>query len=1639
MRGVASRVSRIASAGGVLCLALAMLANGQITPPKARIPVKPGAWLSPLHLDPQASQDPLKTFQTWRRANHVTLPAMPDLWQAHLKWLELHPQGARRTDEAQRTAILPRQGATANSSLPGISSSGNVVPATGLSNYQGEIAAAINPGNPQQMVTAANTWLPDPQCGGATTQALYASQDGGQSWSYKCAPIPSTLSSALFGSDPSLAWDANGNAYAAYMLLEFDPNPNVPATLDTAIVLAKSSDGGSSWSPLGVAVSHFGDYHYFDDKDMLAIDRSSGQAHSHSSRLYLIWDTNNTETVAWSDGGTTWTPMVLEDAAHAGTDIAGNLAIGPDGTVYAIWSRIAGATSAALGSDSLVFAKSIDGGQNWTAPVTIEAGQLSLSLSNTLIPAQDQRGINTFGSIAADDSQSAYSGLIYVVYSNYPPGVSAGTEINVYLIRSTDGGNTWSLPQQVNDDASNNASHFFPWCAVDPSNGTLSVAWYDTRNDPGYQMRTQIFYAQSTNGGASFTPNLRITQPTSGLENTTTDYSNENSLENIYYNPNQYGDYTMVSAAGGVVLIGWTDTRQFYPQNQDDPLTEDLVIDILKNSQPLTYNISGRVTDASGQGVPGVTISAPGASVTTEGQGDYTLAGVANGTYTVTASSSNFTFAPVSQTVTIQAAPIGGVNFTATAAVPVFSISGSVTLAGKGLAGATVSDGTASVVTDNAGNYTFSNLPAGNYTLTASDPAYTFTPASQQLTLSTNASGVNFSVPLYEISGTVLGVWDWGAISPFPLAGVTLQAGGQSATSDANGRYVISGLPEGSYLINTQYPGFWILPDNGSGIPILNVLLTNADLDNVDFAARGTGPYEITGKVKWNGAGLSGVTVSSNDTFGITDSQGNYKLFEGSTGNYTLTPSNAGFSFQPTSQSVTIPAGTSAGSTMPAPDFTATPLQTLLSISGQVTAGTAGGLAGATVAAGFSSATTDAQGNYTINGVTNGPYSVDAAATNYMMAPVSQNVTLSGANISGINFTASTAQFSISGTITTATGQPLAGATVTTYQNGGNFTQTVTTDSQGHYSLSGLPPYSGGYIVTPSYHGYLFQPPWVPVPVINANVAGINFTASPAVSVSGRVTDASGAGVSGISVKTDYNSGSPPISTDNNGNYTLSLPAGSYTISPYAWNYNFSPPTSRVVVGTTSVSGVNFKASQTYMVSGQVLNGATGVPGVTVQLFSDSASGTAVGTLAASTTTDAHGDFYFNNVPANDYMVVPSLPGYGIQPVTLYIQLPDAFNEPLNGNDPGLTFHAIAGGSVTGRVTDASGQGITQIPLNILGGPAAPTAEMLFTDSNGNFSGSFPNGSYTITPGSNHYIFTPASQSFTMQGAALTGINFTGVHPTLSLQLAQTQYTINSSVDSLSDTVTVSSNVAYPVQVGCTGGWYCTATPDPVAAPGSATLSITGLSQSPVSQITLNVQGQILDVSQAQTITIQRQSVALTSANTSTTVSAGQTASYTVSVQAVNAYTGTVTLYCSSSVKYSCSVTPANLSLDATTTSGSVTISVNTASVMAQRSGPTLRWPENREQKYRGVITVLLVCLVLVIPPRGRRRLGLSLLLLGIIGLCGCGGGSSSTTSPPPPPPPPSPTTTTSNVTVYAQTNSLVQSITLTLNVTTQN
>jgi len=162
--------------------------------------------------------------------------------------------------------------------------------------------------------------------------------------------------------------------------------------------------------------------------------------------------------------------------------------------------------------------------------------------------------------------------------------------------------------------------------------------------------------------------------------------------------------------------------------------------------------ISGTILDSIGAPLAGVAVSnGQGKTVWTDAQGEYTFNGLIAGNYTITPSRLGYTFDPVSRQASITNDNVTGVDFTATAASPIYSISGTIkTVQGDPLPGVLVSDDHGqTVVTDASGVYTLTN-PAGSYTITPQDDVYVFNPESATVELiDTDATAIDFTGTVY--------------------------------------------------------------------------------------------------------------------------------------------------------------------------------------------------------------------------------------------------------------------------------------------------------------------------------------------------------------------------------------------------------------------------------------------------------------------------------------------------------------------------------------------------------------------------------------------------------------------------------------------------------------------------------------------------------------------------------------------------------------------------------------------------------------------------------------------------------------------------------------------------------------------------
>ena len=102
---------------------------------------------------------------------------------------------------------------------------------------------------------------------------------------------------------------------------------------------------------------------------------------------------------------------------------------------------------------------------------------------------------------------------------------------------------------------------FNHWLSTDPTNGVVNISFYDTRNDTtGSRYMTDTYLARSSDGGATFAPNVRVSDVSSNEH----DCDGAFPCSAINYG-NQQGDYSGIVAYGGIAHPVWTDSRR----NQD--------------------------------------------------------------------------------------------------------------------------------------------------------------------------------------------------------------------------------------------------------------------------------------------------------------------------------------------------------------------------------------------------------------------------------------------------------------------------------------------------------------------------------------------------------------------------------------------------------------------------------------------------------------------------------------------------------------------------------------------------------------------------------------------------------------------------------------------------------------------------------------------------------------------------------------------------------------------------------------------------------------------------------------------------------------------------------------------------------------
>lgn len=373
------------------------------------------------------------------------------------------------------------------------------------SNEPNEPSVMIDPRNTDRIMAGTNNWN------------YHRSADGGLTWQN------SILTSELgVWGDPCLIVDTLGNFYYFHL-----SNPPGGGWIDR-IVCQRTEDLGLTWTPgsgIGLVPGKQ------QDKEWAVVN-------PYNNEIYVTWtqfdeylstsplDSSIIRFSKSADLGETWSvPVRLSEVAGNCIDSDNTTegavpTVGPEGQIYVAWSGPAG----------IVFDRSLDGGNTWLQNdifVNEHAGGW-----DQYIPGIQR--CNGMPVTDCDRSNGPYRGTIYINYADQSNGFD---DTDIWLVKSTNGGNTWGTPVRVNDD-SPGKQQFFPWMTVDQVTGKIWIVFYDRRNHA--DVATDVYMAVSEDGGETFS-NFKISeQPFLPSED--------------YF----FGDYNNISAHNDVIRPVWT-------------------------------------------------------------------------------------------------------------------------------------------------------------------------------------------------------------------------------------------------------------------------------------------------------------------------------------------------------------------------------------------------------------------------------------------------------------------------------------------------------------------------------------------------------------------------------------------------------------------------------------------------------------------------------------------------------------------------------------------------------------------------------------------------------------------------------------------------------------------------------------------------------------------------------------------------------------------------------------------------------------------------------------------------------------------------------------------------------------------------
>jgi len=445
----------------------------------------------------------------------------------------------------------------------------------------------------------------------------------------------------------------------------------------------------------------------------------------------------------------------------------------------------------------------------------------------------------------------------------------------------------------------------------------------------------------------------------------------------------------------------------YAPATASANVTAGATIDVgtlFLSANPTTGIIKGTVTDAgTGNPLNGVTVRVDGsftASTLTGTDGDFVFSNVDPGSVSLTAEKAGYETASGAGTVTaggllLFSPQLPPVNPSATASVTGTVIDASSNLPLVGVSVALVSDPGINTQTDGAGSFTLPDIPTGTRQISFSLSGYAASTVTLDLSGGTTADLGTLALSSNPTTGMIKGTITDAETGQI-LEGVTVTVTGAfdgSAVTGVDGGFIFSGVTPGSVTLTAEKAGYMTATGTGA-IEAGGILFFSPRLTASTGKLTGTVMDDATGMPVHNAQiSLSG-GLSVN-----TDATGKFFIQDITPGTYETAISAAGYIGQ--TYQVMISAGVTTD--MQTIYLTASPVTT--TVTGVVTdASTGDPITNAVIQIVGSnlSTTTIADGTFTLHGIDQPAFDIQASATGY--DSLINHVTTSAFGIVTVNF-----------------------------------------------------------------------------------------------------------------------------------------------------------------------------------------------------------------------------------------------------------------------------------------------------------------------------------------------------------------------------------------------------------------------------------------------------------------------------------------------------------------------------------------------------------------------------------------------------------------------------------------------------------